>query len=183
VLLPSGFVSRGGQTSGMTFPPRPTSTLGRAVLPVAGGALLLAALLGLLWAVAAWMSSDGRPAERLAPTTFEVGDVTTFSEHIAESGPLLFPGLNTTSGERTLVLDHTGDDPAEGWHLYWAHPADRGPTCAVEQVEGTDRFVDCSGRELGVDELAPPAGTCAIVESRRDLAIGLRPGVCGQTDE
>jgi hypothetical protein len=162
---------------------RPTSTLGRAVLPVAGGALLLAALLGLLWAVAAWMSSDGRPAERLAPTTFDVGDVATFSERIAESGPLLFPGLNTTSGERTLVLNHTGHDPAEGWRLYWAYPADRGRTCTVEQVEDTDRFVDCDGRDLAVGDLAAAEGTCPIVESRRDLKIGLRPGVCGQTDD
>ena len=35
-----------------------------------------------------------------------VGGVESVAETIDETGPILFPGLNTSTGERTLVLDH-----------------------------------------------------------------------------
>ena len=49
---------------------------------------------------------------RLAPTTFPVGDVEAVADEIDETGPVLFAGPeHDARGERTLVLDHTGDDP------------------------------------------------------------------------
>ena len=89
---------------------------------------------------------------------------------------MLFPGLNTTSGERTLVLNHTGDDPTREWRIYWAYAADADPSCAVEQVRRSDRFTDCNGREIGVEQLAAPVGVCPVVEDREDLSINLRCG-------
>ena len=149
-------------------------------MPVAGGAVALAAIFAVIWGISAWISRGGAEStERLAPSVLRVGDVASVSEEIAESGPLLFPGLNTTSGERTLVLDHRGTDPTRGWRVYWAHPVDRPPSCAVAQVEGTDRFTDCDGRTITVDELAPPQGACPIVEDREDLSLGLRAEACG----
>ena len=50
--------------------------------------------------------------------------------------------------------------------MYWAFPADRPAGCLVEQIPGTDRFTDCDGREIGVEELAPAAGVLPIVENR-----------------
>ena len=109
--------------------------MGRAVLPVAGGFGVLLLVFGATWGIAAWISRGGAESTtRLAPTTFTVGDVARWSKSIEETGPVLFAGLNTSSGERTLVLDHTGDDPTRGWRAYWAYPADGEPSCAVQQV-------------------------------------------------
>ena len=148
----------------------------RAVVPVAGGIAVLAVIMLALWGLAAIISRGGvESTERLAPTVFEVGNVESIAESVAEDGPLLFPGLNTTTGARTLVLDHQGDDPTRGWIVYWAYPADRDPSCAVEQERGTSTFVDCEGRRLDVEALAPPdAGVFPIVEDQRVLSIDLR---------
>jgi hypothetical protein len=139
--------------------------------------LAVIALLGLLtWAMAAYISRGGaETSERLAPTTLTLGSVEARAEEIAEDGPLLIPGLATTTGERSIVVDHEGDDPANGWVVYDAHPADRDATCAVEQVRGTAQFVDCEGRTIDVTDLAPPAsGVRPVVERRETLVIDLR---------
>lgn len=148
-----------------------------------GGAGLLLLIFGATWAIAAWISRGGADStERLAPTTFSVGDVASVAETIDDSGPVLFPGLNTTSGERTLVLHHTGDDPTRAWKVYWAFPADGDPSCGVEQVRNSDRFTDCNGREIGVDDLAAPTGVCPVVDNREDLSINLRCGATAPSD-
>lgn len=150
-------------------------------MPVAGGFAVLLLIFGATWGIAAWISRGGAESTaRLAPTTFRVGNVTSVADRIEESGPMLFPGLNTTSGERTIVLDHTGDDPTREWRVYWAYPADADATCAVEQVRQTNRYTDCVGRQIGVIELAAPVGVCPVVENRETLSIDLR---CGDEDD
>lgn len=154
--------------------PRPRSPLGRAVLPVVGGFAVLLLIFGATWGIAAWISRGGaESSSRLTPTELPVGNVERWAEKIDESGPVLFPGLNTTSGERTLVLNHTGEDPTREWRVFWAYPADADPSCAVEQIRASDRFTDCNGREIDVDELAPPVGVCPVVENRENLSINL----------
>ena len=156
--------------------PRLRSPFARAVVPVLGGIALIAMLGAFTWGIAAFISrGDAEGTERLAPSTFAVGDVEDVAEEVAEDGPLIFAGLNTTTGERTIVLNHTGDDPAAGWEVYYAFPADRDRTCVVEQVIGTASFVDCEGRTLDVTQLSPPdEGVFPIVEDRRRLSIDLR---------
>ncbi len=151
------------------------SPVSRAIVPVLGGLALLALMALVLWGIAAYLSGDGREAsERLAPSRFQVGSVESAATAVAEDGPILFPGLDTISGERTMVLTHDGEDPAEGWRLYYAFPADRDRTCTVEQVQGTASFVDCENRTLDVAELAPPeAGVNPVVEDGRTLYIDL----------
>lgn len=152
-----------------------SSPLRRAVVPVLGGIAVLVAIGLFTWGVAAYISRGGaETTERLAPTTFTVGSVQNAAQIVAEDGPILFPGLNTTSGERTIVLDHRGDDPTRNWRVYYAHPVDR-PDCTVEQVIGTRSFVDCDGVEIDVSDLSPPdAGVNPIVENQRTLLIDLR---------
>jgi hypothetical protein len=147
---------------------------------VAGGIAFFAVMALVLWGVAAYLSGDGtRASERLVPTRLEVSSVESAAATVAESGPILFPGLATTTGERTMVLDHEGDDPATGWRLYYAHPAGSDPSCGVEQVRGTRRFVDCTGATIDVTDLAPPPeGVNPVVEERQTLYIDLR-GVSG----
>ena len=167
--------------------PRPAAAAGRlrspfarAVVPVAGGIAVIGLLLLVTWGIAAYISAGGADStERLAPVTFRVGGIEARAESIAEDGPLIFPGLDTTSGERTLVLDHEGTDATRGWRVYWAYPADGDPSCAVEQVRGTREFVDCDARRLEVTALAPADGVRPIVENRTTLILDLRGATGG----
>lgn len=155
-------------------PVRLKSTWARAIVPVAAGLAFLT-LIGLAtWGVAAWISRDGaEPTERLAPTTFPLGSVRERADDVAENGPIILPGLNTTTGERTLVVDHQGDDPTRGWRIYYAYPIDR-PDCPVEQIIGTRSFIDCDGATIVVEDLSPPAsGVNPVVENQRRLIIDL----------
>lgn len=159
---------------------RPQSLLGRTLLPVVGGLVLLAAIFGLVWVAAVLMSRGSiESSERLAPTRFELGGIEQWSEHVAEDGPLLFPGLAGTAEERVVVVFHEGDDPELGWTTYWGYPAGGDPSCIVAQVERTRRFVDpCSGETIDVTDLARTDDLCPIIENRTRLAIGLRAEVC-----
>ena len=148
----------------------------RAVVPVLAGAALLA-LIGLFtWLMAAYISGGGgASSERLAPSTFTVGNVESLSRSVAKDGPLFFPELGTAIGTRSIVVDHTGDDPADGWRVYWAYPADRAGNCIVEQVRGTSDFIDCDGRTIDVTQLSPPdPGVFPIVEDGTTLVIDVR---------
>jgi hypothetical protein len=152
------------------------SPFARAVVPVLAGAGLIAALGLFTWGVAAFISRGGaETSERLVPSTLRLGHVDDVSDEITEDGPLLLPGLNTTIGERSLVVDHEGDDPTRGWVVYFAYPDDRDPACVVEQVRGTRQFTDCDGRTIDVTDLAPPLpGVRPIVENREWLVLDLR---------
>lgn len=152
------------------------SPLARAILPVLGGIAVLALIGAVTWIMAITISSgDAETTERLAPSTLRLGSVERRAADVAEDGPLLFPGLNTTSGERSIVLNHEGGDPASGWVAYYAYPADRDQNCPVEQIQGTSTFIDCDGRTIGVDQLSPPeSGVRPIVENREQLLLDLR---------
>jgi hypothetical protein len=152
------------------------SPFARAVVPVLAGILALAVIGLITWGIAVWISrGDNVASERLAPSTFKVGSTRNAARIVAERGPILFPGLNTTTGERTIVLNHEGDDPAKGWQIYFAYPAGRDPSCAVVQIVDSRRFTDCNGNELDVTELAPPPpGVNPVVEDKRILVLDLR---------
>ena len=87
----------------------------------------------------------------------------------------MIPGLNTTIGERSIVVNHTGSIDSQGWEIYWAYPADRDGSCLIESVRGTTTFTDCDGRTIDVTDLAPPTNDVRpIVENQRTLIIDLR---------
>ena len=136
----------------------------RALLPVVGG-LLFFALLGLaMWGIAALLSDNpDRVNESLARTTFPVGGTASIAAVIEDDGPLLFQGLMGDRAERSIVLDHTGDDVRQGWRAYFAYPADRAPECQVQQIRRTRTFEDCDGRTVAVEQLAPPEGVLVVV--------------------
>ena len=152
------------------------SPVARAVMPVLGGLLVFAAIGAFTWAMAAYISGgDTGTTERLAPSVFTIGSVEGLAQTVADDGPLLFPELGTAIGTRSIVVDHDGDVPADGWRVYWAYPADRDPTCVVEQVVGTSDFVDCDGRTIAVTDLSPPdEGVFPVVENRTTLTIDVR---------
>jgi hypothetical protein len=156
-------------------PARLRSPVSRALVPVLGGMLFFVAVGLFTWGVAAYLSrGDSEPSELLAPRRLDLGSVTGRASDVAEEGPLLFSELSTISGERSLVVDHEGTDPATGWRLYYAFPPDR-PDCPVTQVRGTATFIDCDGAELDVTELSPPTEDVRpVVEDQRILYLDLR---------
>lgn len=154
--------------------PQFRSPVARALAPVAAGLGFFALLALVMWGIAALMSGEQSQSTTLTPDRLQVGNIERWSDSIQTTGPVIFPGLGTTTGERTLVLNHTGTDPERGWVVYYAHPADRPDSCAVEQVVGTDTFVDCDGRTISVTELAPPTnGEFPVIEDRSMLYIDL----------
>ena len=155
--------------------PELRSPIARAVVPVLGGVLFFVVLGLITYGIAAFLSSsDTETTDNLAPQRLELGSVAGRANDVAEDGPLLFPELSTITGERSIVLDHEGDDPADGWRLYYAFPVDR-PDCPVEQIRGTATFIDCDGDELDVTELSPPTDNVRpVVEGSERLYLDLR---------
>lgn len=152
------------------------SPVARAIAPVLGGIAVLALIGAFTWAIAAYISRGGTEAsQRLAPSTFVVGNVESLADTVEREGPLFFPELGTSIGTRSIVVDHTGDDATDGWRVYWAYPADRDATCVVEQVRATRDFVDCDGRTIDVSDLSPPdEGVFPRVQDRTTLVVDLR---------
>jgi hypothetical protein len=155
--------------------PELRSPLARAVVPVAAGIVFFGILGLFLWGVAAYISgSEG--SDTLAPTTFQVGSTKTYASIIEEEGPLILPDLLRANGRRTIVLDHTGDDPQHNWQIYMAYPADRDVDCKVTQIRTTRTFTDCDGREIAVEDLAlPPRGVLPRVFADGTLELDLVP--------
>ncbi len=155
-------------------PIRLRSPFARAVVPVLGGIAFFVLLALVTWGIAAYISGGGADVtDRLAPSRLEVGSVQSAARIVEEDGPIIFAGLNTTTGERTLVLDHEGSDPTRGWRIFYAYPVGR-PDCPVEQVIGTREFIDCDGATITVADLSPPeSGVFPVVENQRILFIDL----------
>jgi hypothetical protein len=168
-------IAADGRLSGVQLPEF-RSSFARAVTPVIGGTLVFAAIGGFTWAIASYISGgDTGTTERIAPSFFTIGQVESLSATVERDGPLLFPELGTAIGTRSIVVDHDGDLPADGWRVYWAYPADRDATCVVDQVVGTSDFVDCDGRTIDVAELSPPdSGVVPRVQDRTTLIVDLR---------
>jgi hypothetical protein len=163
--------------------PQLRSPIARAVVPVLAGAVLIAVIGLFTWGVASFVArGDASTSERLAPSTLQLGAVESVADEIRERGPLLIPGLNTTIGERSIVVNHSGSIDSKGWEIYWAYPADRDGSCLIELVRGSTMFTDCDGRSIDVTELAPPTNDVRpIVENQRTLIVDLR-GVTSEID-
>jgi len=144
-------------------------------VPVAAGIAFFAVLALALWGVAALISRNSDQAnDVLAGRTFQPGSVKTYAAIVERDGPIIFPDLLGTDGDKTVVLDHTGDDPMRGWSIYLAHPADRPISCKVVQVRGTRTFTDCEGRSIDVTQLAlPPLGIAPAVSVDGILSLDL----------
>ncbi|MCU1395258.1 MAG: hypothetical protein JWM34_3686 [Ilumatobacteraceae bacterium] len=163
--------------------PRYRSPLARAVMPVLAGIGFFGVLGLLLWGAAAYIAhhSDQRSKD-FAPSTFEVGRTTSIAATVTDDGPLIFPDLLRSSGQKTIVLDHVGDDPQQGWRIYLAYPADRTVDCKVTQIRHTRNYTDCNGRTIAVEALAaPPDGVLPIVSADGTLTLDLLPNAAPST--
>lgn len=154
--------------------PNLRSPLARALIPAVGGIAFLAAMFGATWLMAAYITNNAEVKVHPGDRTFVVGSVTDIAKSVAKNGPVLYPDLRDPNGTRSIVIEHSGDDPTKGWQVYYAYPADRDSTCLVKQIEKTRTFTDCAGRTLNVDQLQPPADVRPIVENKTTLIVDLR---------
>jgi hypothetical protein len=144
---------------------------------VLGGIGFFALLALVLWGIASLVARNGSGATaNLATNVFRPGSVVRYAAIIEQDGPVLFPDLLGTDGDRSIVLHHTGNDPMNDWWIYLGHPVDRPITCKVVQVQHTDQFTDCDGRTISVEQLArPPQGVRPVVGRDGILTLDLIP--------
>lgn len=150
------------------------SPLARAVVPVVTGIVFIGLLFLGLWGAAAVISRHPERVTNLGDQTFRVGRVDQVAESVHDNGPVLYPDLRDPSGKRSIVLDHQGNQPAIGWRVFYAWPADRDATCIAKQVEKTSTFTDCEGRRVDIENLARPNDVRPLVENKKTLYIDLR---------
>lgn len=146
----------------------------RAVFPIVGGIVFFAALFGVTWLMATYVTNKTEVTTATGDRTFVVGQVADIAESIAENGPVLYPDLRDPLGKRSIVIEHNGTDVTKGWQVYYAYPADRTDACLVTQIQKTHSFTDCEGRTLTVEQLMPPIDVRPIVENKTTLLIDLR---------
>ena len=148
------------------------SPFARAVVPVVAGAGFFALLFLLTWLVAVAMSGNGQGVN-LGAKEFYVGRADIAAARVAEKGPLLFADLKGQAGEQAIVVDH---DPkaldVEGWRVYFAYRADRGPSCLASIDQATQQLRDCDGTAITVDALQPGEPDAMVV-----VELGNRPVV------
>ena len=146
----------------------------RAVFPIVGGIVFFAALFGVTWLMATYVTNKTEVTTATGDRTFVVGQVADIAESIAENGPVLYPDLRDPLGKRSIVIEHNGTDVTKGWQVYYAYPADRTDAWLVTQIQKTHSFTDCEGRTLTVEQLMPPTDVRPIVENKTTLLIDLR---------
>ena len=146
----------------------------RAVFPIVGGIVFFAALFGVTWLMATYVTNKTEVRTATGDRTFVVGQVADIAKSISESGPVLYPDLRDPLGKRSIVIEHNGTDVSKGWQVYYAYPADRTDDCLVTQIQKTHSFTDCEGRTLTVEQLMPPTDVRPIVENKTTLLIDLR---------
>ncbi len=97
-------------------------------LAVAGVAIVL---IGVVAAFVALAASRGDVEINLGDDRFEAGQTESIANRIAEDGglPALYPDL--VNRDRPIYVQHTGDDPDEGWVAFGAFDPD-DPSCLVE---------------------------------------------------
>ena len=130
----------------------------------------------MTWILASTSTKNRQSRPQTIPQTFEIGEVKDVAKSITQDGPILYPDLRDATGKRSIVIDHTGTNPAKGWQVYYAYPADRSETCLVEHLKKSRNFKDCEGRTLAVEQLKLPLDVRPIVENLRKLLIDLRAG-------
>ena len=153
---------------------RPRTPLGRAALPIVAGLAFFALLFGVTWLFADQATDNRKREVKAGDYTFRVGPVDDMAAIVERDGPILYPDLRDTDYQRTIVVDHTGNDSTKGWQVYYAYPADRDPSCIVTHVKGTRDFIDCDERTLAVELLHRPVDARPVVENRTSLLIDLR---------
>jgi hypothetical protein len=100
----------------------------------AGKALAIAAVaIGLIAVIAVFVAlaaSRGDVEIKLGDERFNAGKTERLAKEIDDGGGLPFLYQDLVGNDRHLFVQHTGDDPDEGWVAFGAFDPD-DPSCAV----------------------------------------------------
>ena len=132
---------------------------------LAGVAVALGLFLGMLL-----LARGGGDVEiRLGDRDFRDMETGRISAEIADRGPILFPDV--AGGDRDIILQHLGDDPATGWLAFEARRPGQSRECTftwrpeqgdfVNSCDATD-VVDASGTGLRHFEVAVVDGDVRV---------------------
>jgi hypothetical protein len=117
----------------------------------AGKALLIAAVAIVLIAVVtifvALAASRGDVEINLGDERFNAGNTESIASRIAEDGGLPALYADLVSGDRPIFVQHTGDDPDEGWVAFGAFDPD-DPSCIVEIDREASILVNACDRDV-----------------------------------
>ena len=91
----------------------------RAVFPIVGGIVFFAALFGVTWLMATYVTNKTEVTTASGDRTFVVGQVADIAKSISQSGPVLYPDLRDPLGKRSIVIEHNGTDVSKGWQVYY----------------------------------------------------------------
>jgi len=114
--------------------------MSRGTTLVIGGIVALVAAM-LMVALVLRLASDPEVAKAVGAETFRVGNAERLAAAIERGGPFLFQDPLEQGGDgrgRDIYLEHTGDDPAEGWSAVEVSTAGTG--CRLELDRGTGRY-------------------------------------------
>ena len=136
------------------------------MVPVLAGLAVLAALFGLLWLMAVFVTRNADDADRrIGADVFEVGRVDRLADSVERDGPLLFPNLIGPAGERPVGLVHDGSTDFEGWRVFSLQPPGNTSDCLVQVDRSTKELEDCDGRIVDVAH-APRRHACGYPDRR-----------------
>ena len=145
----------------------PASTVRALVI----GALGVAVAIGLAVATLA-AANSGDVEVRIGADEFGAGDAEARAASVASGGPILFSDVS--GGERDIILQHLGDDPAEGWLAFDAQAAGASRDCFLEWDADEQQFFDaCDGTPYPADGTGLTHYEVEVVDG--ELVISLRP--------
>jgi hypothetical protein len=157
---------------------RPDSLARRTFLPVLGGIGAIAAIFGLLWVVAFWVSRHADEVDtKLGDRVFHISVAAT-ANRIAQDGiPVAFN--DPVQGGRDIWVNHVGPDLTTNWYAFNIVPTGAAKRCAVVWDNPTKVFRDpCTNDAYAPDGYLPGGGGnllhYAVNVKGNDLAIDLQ---------
>jgi hypothetical protein len=121
------------------------------VLAVGGVALGVVLVIGLFIVAIPSLTESGKVEVKLGDDTFDAGSAEARSRTIAETEPILFSDVSGR-GDRDIILQHLGDDPAQGWYVFEARRPGQPRDCFLKWRTETQDFEDsCDGTIVAAD--------------------------------
>lgn len=99
--------------------------VGRAAAVTVVGVLVLFAAAGL---VTLALNGRNSPDLPLGDQTFKRQDAERLAREIEDRGPIIYGDVSGRQ-DRDIIVQHLGDDPAEGWSAFLAAPPSKSRDC------------------------------------------------------
>jgi hypothetical protein len=97
-----------------------------------------------------WLAGSSSQVEvNLGDTDFRDLDAGRMSEEISEGGPILFSDVG--GGDRDIILQHLGSDPATGWIAFDARRPGDSRDCFFQWQSESSTFVNTCDESDVVD--------------------------------